>query len=145
MKAHVSNKQGGSILLEALIAVLIFSLGILGLVGLQAASIKSSADAQYRTEAALHADELIALMWVSDKTMLSTNFASTSGNCSSGGASFQTWCNRVITASTGLPGASATPPTVQVDATNTVTVTIQWQPPGTTGGPHKYVTVSQIN
>jgi type IV pilus assembly protein PilV len=44
--------QRGSVLLEALIAVVIFSFGILAISGLQAAMIKNTTDATYRAEAA---------------------------------------------------------------------------------------------
>ena len=44
--------QQGSVLLEALIAMLIFSFGILAITGLQAAMMKNTADATYRAEAA---------------------------------------------------------------------------------------------
>ena len=69
------------ILIESLLAILIFSLGILALVGLQAAAVKQSADAKYRTEAALLANEIIGQMWVSDRTtaVLQGNFNSPGG------------------------------------------------------------------
>jgi type IV pilus assembly protein PilV len=44
--------QAGAVLLEALIAILIFSFGILAITGLQGAMMKSAADATYRAEAA---------------------------------------------------------------------------------------------
>jgi type IV pilus assembly protein PilV len=44
--------QKGSVLLEALIAVVIFSFGILAISGLQAAMMKNTTDAAYRAEAA---------------------------------------------------------------------------------------------
>lgn len=44
--------QQGSVLLEALIAVVIFSFGILAVAGLQAAMMKNTTDATYRAEAA---------------------------------------------------------------------------------------------
>lgn len=47
----VSKSQKGIVLLEALIAILIFSFGILALAGLQAAMMKNNADATYRAEA----------------------------------------------------------------------------------------------
>ena len=46
------RRQGGFMLIEALIAILIFSIGILGIVGLQAAAVNQSTDARYRSEAA---------------------------------------------------------------------------------------------
>lgn len=43
--------QKGSVLLEALIAILIFSFGILAISGLQGAMMKNTADATFRSEA----------------------------------------------------------------------------------------------
>jgi type IV pilus assembly protein PilV len=45
------HKQNGVVLLEALIAILIFSFGILAISGLQGAMMKNTADATYRAEA----------------------------------------------------------------------------------------------
>jgi len=50
--------QGGFFLIEALVAILIFSLGVLGLVAMGSAAIAAQSDAQYRTEAAALADEI---------------------------------------------------------------------------------------
>ena len=52
------HAQSGVMLLEALIAILIFSLGILALIGLQATAISQSTDARYRSEAALLANDI---------------------------------------------------------------------------------------
>ena len=51
MHRRTSLHQQGAVLLEALIAVLIFSFGILAISGLQAAMMKNTADATYRAEA----------------------------------------------------------------------------------------------
>lgn len=134
-------------LLEALIAILIFSLGILAIVGLQAASIKSAGDAKYRSDASLLANQLIGQMWVSDRsaTTLQTNFQGASGV---GGTAYSAWLGDVAAA---LPGASSTPPTVTittVNATNVpsslVTITIFWNAPSEQSKAHKYVTVAQV-
>lgn len=71
-------------LLEALIAILIFSIGILAIVALQAVSIKLAGDAKYRSDAALLAEEMLAQMWVSDRTpaTLSALFATNADACS---------------------------------------------------------------
>src|SRR3954453_16828459 len=79
--------ERGSILLEALIGILVFSLGVLGLVGLQAASIKNTSEARYRTQAAYLTDQLIAQMWVDNKVTLTVNYASPSGSL------YVTWRN----------------------------------------------------
>ena len=49
----------GFALIEALIALLIFSLAVLGLVGLQAAMTRASTGAKYRAEATYLATDLI--------------------------------------------------------------------------------------
>ena len=50
--------QRGMFLLEALIAILIFSLGILGMVAMGGTAIAAQSDAQYRTDAANFANEI---------------------------------------------------------------------------------------
>lgn len=57
------SAQKGVVLLEALIAILIFSMGILAIAGLQAAMIKNTSDAKYRSDAAFIAQQRIGLMW----------------------------------------------------------------------------------
>lgn len=57
------QSQTGVVLLEALIAILIFSLGVLGIVGLQATMIKSTSDAKYRSEASHVAQKKVGEMW----------------------------------------------------------------------------------
>lgn len=54
--------QRGSVLIEALVAVVIFSMGVLSLVGLQSAMLKNSSDNRYRAEAQLIAQTHIANM-----------------------------------------------------------------------------------
>lgn len=56
--------QKGSILLEALIAVVIFSFGILAISGLQAAMMKNTTDATYRAEAAYVVQQYLGQMMV---------------------------------------------------------------------------------
>lgn len=68
MNSYASDRtpanQKGMVLLEGLIAILIFSIGILGAVGLQATMIKANADAKYRVEAGLIVEQRISNMWV---------------------------------------------------------------------------------
>lgn len=53
-----SSKQHGFMLLESLLAILIFSFGVLGMVAINARSVQAAADAEYRAEAARLADEI---------------------------------------------------------------------------------------
>ncbi len=134
------------ILIESLLAILIFSLGILALVGLQAAAVKQSADAKYRTEAALLANEVIGQMWVSDRTTatLQANFNSP------GGAAYNNWLARVGGV---LPGAAANPPNIAIGADGIASVTVYWVAPNETTTPllcsdgtpaHCYISIAQI-
>ena len=57
-RARPSRPQGGFFLIEAMVAILIFALGILGLVAMGGAAVSSQSDAQYRTEASSLADAI---------------------------------------------------------------------------------------
>ena len=128
-----TRRQSGAFLLEAMIAILIFSFGVLGIVGLQARSLKAVGDAQYRGEAAYFAQTLAGRMWAHDPSDVATYFGS-------GGTGFTDWSAQLTDASSGLPGASTIPPTVEflsdsdhaVNSANgvMVRVTIYWQVPG---------------
>jgi type IV pilus assembly protein PilV len=131
------RQQQGSMMLEALIAILIFSMGILAIVGMQAVSIKNTTDAKYRTDASLLANQLIGQMWADDKATAALQASYNSAS----GAKYLAWKASV---EASLPGAAANPPTVVVGANNVVTITVQWQSPGETT-PHNYVAVAQIN
>jgi type IV pilus assembly protein PilV len=154
------NRQSGIMLLEALISILIFSLGILAIVGLQAASISNASQAKYRTDASLLANELIAQMWASDRTQ-ATLQANYSGMNGAGGASYIAWLNSTIcpaaASAPALPGIDCTNninmPTVAISAvtatvapSNVVTISIFWKSPDQKPGdvPHEYDTVAQI-
>ena len=141
------KKQSGMMLLEGLIAILVFSLGILALVGMQAVAVKQVTDAKYRSDASLLASQLLGTMWVSDRTPanLRANFDTANGTS----AALTSWQTAVATA---LPGITddVNQPTVDVTALGTandgtVTVTIFWLAPGEPSqDAHKYVTVAQI-
>jgi len=136
---NLPHTQQGSMLIEALVAILVFSMGILAIVGLQATSVKLSADAKYRADAGLLTNQLIAQMWVADHNTLGAAFSSPSG------AQYLTWVASSVQQS--LPGvAGSTLPTVAVSASNVVTVTMRWQVPGVSAnsGIHNYVAIAQI-
>ena len=66
----MAKLQQGVVLLESLIAILIFSMGILALVGLQAAMIKNTSDSKYRAEATFIAQQKLGEVWVNAKNNL---------------------------------------------------------------------------
>lgn len=57
-RRRVAPRQGGFFLIEAMVAILIFALGILGLVAMGGTAVSSQSDAQYRTEASSLADAI---------------------------------------------------------------------------------------
>lgn len=130
------HAQQGVALLEALIAVLIISFGILGIIGLQANSISFTTDARYRVDAGALADRLIAQMWVDPANIASYSW----GGAGAPPAAIAGW---VADVQNTLPGAVALPPIVDVGADNLTTVTIRWQLPG--GSAHQHVVVANIN
>lgn len=114
-------------LLEALIGILIFSLGILGIISFQATATKMTSDARYRTEAVALADELVARATGSAKATLAADFSSPNG------AQFKDWRdNRLLASSTGLPGGTATviASTDASSGTTTLNISISWTAPG---------------
>ncbi len=146
------RKERGMVLLEALISILIFSIGILAIVGLLAIAINNTGEAKYRSDASLLANQLIAQMWVGNRTTasLSTNFSSPAG------PSYVSWKNEIETNGT-LPGIAANPPTVVVAQvpggaateipTTLVTITLFWKAPEEPAGAaaHHYTAVAQLH
>src|SRR6266404_3707340 len=79
LKPQVRRSQRGAFLLEALIGILIFSLGVLGIVGLQAQAIRFTNDSEYRAEAVYLANSLISQMWGDKRDTLKANYESPGG------------------------------------------------------------------
>ncbi|MDD2928597.1 MAG: prepilin-type cleavage/methylation domain-containing protein [Sideroxydans sp.] len=57
------SAQQGVVIIEAMIAILIFSVGVLGIVGMQANMVKNTTDSRYRAEASYIAQQMIGTMW----------------------------------------------------------------------------------
>lgn len=145
----MKHEQRGSILLEALIAFLIFSMGILGVIGLQATTINNTLDARYRADAAFLANQIIAQMWVDPDTTTSpptvkNTYACAPCTSSNSNTNIQAWVNQIQ--SGFLPGGSsgtANQPSIAINGTQ-VTVTLYWQSPQNQSVVHSYVTTTNI-
>jgi type IV pilus assembly protein PilV len=159
-------RQSGIALLEALIGILLFSLGILAMVAMQAASVNAVADAQYRIEAVNATNELLAQMWTAvnrtDVTTVQNSLLAfehqTSGNpeeCNFSGTAATNpgvtgWLTHLNTGGVGggplLPGATPAMQQVAVDTgvSNRVTITLCWQAPNDTT-PRRHTVVAYIN
>lgn len=120
---RAAKSQSGVMLIEAMIGILIFSIGILALIGMQATAMRNTTDARYRSEAAFLATQIIGQMWV-DRANLSLY-------ASAGYAPRDNWVNQVSATLPGIP-SEAPAPTITVGANNEVTVLIEWRQPGET-------------
>lgn len=134
----------GVMLIEALIAILIFSIGILAVVGLQAAAIKTVADSKYRSEASFLANQLVAQMWTDSGNIANYAYPG-SGTVPS---TLTTWIAQV---NARMPGAAAVPPIVTITGASAqggnVTVEVRWRSPEETAQglpPHNYRVLASV-
>ena len=157
--------ERGFFLIEALIALLIFTLGILGMIGMGATAVGAQSDARYRSDAATLADEIAGYIQLNaDRSSLVNLQASLNSfqhqpggaNCAfngvpSGDAGLLAVLNKVVTVGPGLPGLPGTNAATQqilIDTTpagfNRVQITICWQTP-TDVVPRNHVFVTYVN
>ena len=121
----------GFMLIEALVALLIFAFGVLGIVGLQASMTKAQTQSRFRADASFLAQQAIGAMWAD-----TTNLASYATASCAGYARCNEWATRVATA---LPNGAAT---VDLSASPVVVISITWTPPNEQL--HTYTTTSAI-
>lgn len=141
------NNQTGSMILEALIAILIFSMGILAIVGMQAASIKNAGDAKYRADASYLANQIISQIWA-DRTNFPTNYNSLSAACDpagtvTGSGNVGTWLGDTSKPGTVLGSLPKAGAQIKIDTGNVVTVTLCWKAPQETQS-HNFIATAQI-
>src|ERR1039458_1490020 len=129
---RAKTQETGSVILEAMIAILIFSMGILALVGMQATAINSVADAKYRSTAGFLADQIIGTVWATHQNGTIANasnvivanpdptFACNPCDAVHGNPYTQAWAVSGVAAD--LPNGTAN---IAINGAN-VTVTVQW-------------------
>jgi len=121
----------GFVMMEVLVGALIFAIGVLGLVSLQANMSRSQTVGKFRGDAVYLADELVGMLW-SDLQNLSKY---TSANCSTY-TRCSDWTGKVTRT---LPGGATT---VAVNTTTgQVDVSISWT---TTAGTQTYSTSTAV-
>lgn len=143
--------QRGVMLLEALIAIAIFSIAVLGLIGLQSAAIKNAGEARQRAVAAFYTNQIIGQMW-SDQANLANyrhfpgGDAPTTAACEFSGSASEyaevaTW---VTALGQDLSGAAVKGmQQISIGAGNLVKVTLCWKNPEESVY-HWFTTVAQI-
>ena len=115
------SAQRGVVLLEALIAILIFSVGVLAIVGLQVTMITNTAESKARADASYIAQQRLGQMW-SDPTNLGK------------------YLEAKTDISALLPSGTRT---VTQPVPGQVTVTVTWQQPGD-NAQHNFTTTAYI-
>lgn len=67
-------QQQGSVLIEAMVAILLFSIGVLAVAGLQASMIQNTTESKLRAEASYLAQQIVGRMWCDLKGTKESNF-----------------------------------------------------------------------
>lgn len=119
------KKQSGMLLIEAMIAVLIFSFGLLGLIGLQAVATQSTTNSEERARATMLANDIVSVMWVKKSLNPTTEI--------------DTW--KALVADSTKSGLNNATGDVSV-AANVATITVTWKSPSkkSTENSNQYVT-----
>jgi type IV pilus assembly protein PilV len=156
-----ARSERGGFLLEALVGILIFTLGVIGLFALQARAIGYTSDVQYRGQAAYLANAYLSKMWAMPRATLTTLFDN------AGEAEYDAFQAAILVGPRRLPGADdpalAPNPLVTItqppagglpnaggnisltDNSTLVTITILWQQSAAEGAPpttHQYTITS---
>lgn len=133
-----SRCQSGGSLLEGLLAIVLFSVGMMSLLMLLSASLIETGNARYRSEASLLASDLIAQMWTGDRalTELRARFTKPESD------DYQRWLETVHSR---LPGTDDKNnlPEISIDDQRQVKILMHWQAPGD-GKPHQLLTLAII-
>jgi type IV pilus assembly protein PilV len=161
----MKKQQTGFFLIEAMIAILIFCLGVLGVIGMGAMAVGAQSDARYRTDAANLANDIASYIQLNADRSTLVNLQNTlnsfqhqpgGANCAFAGpatvdAGVLNLLNKVVTVGPGLPGLPGTTAATQQITVNTtaagfnrVQITICWQAP-TDLAPRNQTLVTYVN
>jgi len=158
-------KQAGFFLIEAMVAILIFALGILGLVAMGGTAVSSQSDAQYRTDASSLADAIASQIALSvnrtgataaiktaNKAVSLAAFAHNPGGLTCGAfAGGPTAPGPVLDlvnrAQAVLPGANGTYQQIKINGAgsfNRVEITVCWKT-ASDNAPRRHTVVTYVN
>jgi type IV pilus assembly protein PilV len=154
---RVRSREQGVMLVEALIAILIFSIGILAVVGMQSVALKNATESKNRSEAAFLAQELMAQMWIDQNIAAGINTSNVkAANYGYPGTGtvpprLTDWVNRVNQKLPGssLPGGVMPKVTITNETTSGATVKIEifWRLPEEASlglPPHSHTVMASI-
>lgn len=131
------REQKGSILIEGLVSILIFSIGVIALMGMQSVAIKNANHAKFRNDAALLANQMLSQMMVDQANI--ANY----GDAGGGSPAKDAWLTQV---GETLPNGDATITYVDTPAApRQVTITLTWRAPDEeVGSEHRHVTSANV-
>ncbi len=126
---NIKKSQRGSFLLEALISVLLFMVGLIALISVSAQTLNQVGQSKYRNDASYLVGELIGEIWAS---------GAATPNAFKAAGGEDAWISRVAAA---LPGGTAT-----LDHTNDpqVDIVVSWNDARNPGVTHKYITTAVV-
>lgn len=131
-RGRTRRSARGAALIEALIGILIFAFGVIGIIGLQAAMTRAQGTAKVRADANNIASEMFGMMWADQANI--EKYAD--ANCA-GYVPCAEWAAKVETL---LPGGAVT--VDYAPATGIVDLTLTWSTPAE--GTHTHVLTSSI-
>lgn len=140
--ARIHRSQAGATLLEILIAVLVLSLGLLGLAGLQTSALRNNQSAMERSMAVVESYSIVDAMRV-DRANAEAGAFNIALDASPVGSTFASnelikWRNRLVV----LLGADATG-SVVCNAT-ACTIVVQWNDQRGTNGVAQQQIITQV-
>lgn len=144
---RLKDAQKGFTLIEVLVAMFVVAFGMLGIVGINVASLKLQADSANRSRAALHAQDIL------DRMRANRTQAQVGSYNLTAGAAVPTPANAMVQAdlqqwvaglSLSLPNGTGS---IAVSASASATVTVQWferENRGAAGADRRFVFTSQL-
>lgn len=117
--SNTKSAEQGVVMIEAMISILLFSIGVLAIVGLQASMVKHTSESKFRVDASHIAQQRVGAMWADPSNLATYLEANTD-------------------ISSLLPNGQRT----TIQSGDQYTVTITWQQPG--GAQHRYSMTATI-
>jgi type IV pilus assembly protein PilV len=126
--------QGGALLLQSLVAIALFSAGVVSLMLVSATAVNQVSQAHYRASASLLADKALAQL------RLAGGDPDLRAKWAADGDAFKAW-QRDVEAT--LPGAAALPPAIAIDTSGQIVITLRWRAPGDSFS-HQHVLATRL-
>lgn len=130
--SQFKKNNSGMVLLEALISILIFAFGVLGLVGMQAVATQNSVSAQDRAVASILANDMVAQMWLKKSSTITEAAIS---------PDIATWKLKVENSILSNATGSVT------DVNGVATITVTWKAPSKSSAENvnRYETIVDVS